>query len=114
MTQFDWSTVPTEQHLKVLDALGDDGHTIWGVSHLAEAGIDSRIIQAFVHTYQSDLSSPKSTIHVNDVPVASLSGVYGLAVLHSLARYHGVTTDKLGRGRQATDLTHKLRALLRT
>ena len=107
-----WESLTRDQQRQVLKVFGHDGHSIYPASYLAEHGVPQEVIEVFAETHESD-GTLKGSIERGGVPVDSMAGVYGLTVLHSLAAYHHVTTDKMGRGFQASDLTNKLERKLR-
>ena len=107
-TKFSWKNISVENQRLLLDIIGYDGHTIWSSQQLLEKGVDAAVVVKFTDKYESDRSSVKSTIFVNNVPVSELDGVYGLTVLWSLADYYNVSSDKNGRGFQAQELTTKI------
>jgi hypothetical protein len=106
--KFMWSDFSRGEQMKVVELMGNDGHTIYDTSRLIEAGLHPRIANTFSHTYKSD-GSLKGSIESNGVYVDELNGIYGLDVLWSLARYFNEESDKMGRGFQARELTEKIR-----
>ena len=103
----------TEFINRVKDALANnkifsDGHTIFKVEFYAPDFTEAELTEArLVQTYESNLSSHKSTIYDNEGQVLrSLTGVYNLDFLYWVAHKVGVTkhSDKGGRGSIASDL----------
>jgi len=108
----DWTQIPVEEQKRLLELMGNDGHSIYGSEFLIKNNIPTSIMLAFGEEIKSDLSSPSTTIYRNNVPVESMRGVYGLRVLWSLASHYKITSSKMGRGFQAQDLTEQLNAFL--
>lgn len=109
-SMFSWSALTINEQKTVLSIFANDGHTIYSTGYLINNNCPTPVIKQFSMRQVSDRADPKSTISINDQPVDEMYGVYGLSVLWSLAHYYNITTDKMGRGFQAQDLTTKLRA----
>ena len=105
--KFLWSDYTKAEQKTLLDLIGHDGHTIWSAKGLIEEGVNPHIIAAFTQDHKSD-GSLKGSIEVDGRYVDGLSGVYGLTVLRSLAGYYNESSDKLGRGFEASELTTKI------
>lgn len=91
-----------------------DGHSIFDPQAFLEAGLPAEVVDHVTRTYQSDPSSPKSTLFVHGQPVAEVSGVYGLDLLRFLAQALGVQhAPALGRGYEARRLQAALHAHFR-
>lgn len=111
---FSWDDISREQQLAVLEMFGDDGHSILNADALrADSDIPTAVIDAFETVEKSD-NSYKGSIFSPETGerLPELRGIYCLAVIRSLAHYHGVRSAKLGRGSEARELTAGIRQLL--
>ena len=111
---FSWDTVSQDEQILVLDMFGDDGHSILNADAMrAESDIPIAVIDAFETVEKSD-GSYKGSIFSEQTGerLLELRGIYCLTVIRSLARHHGVTSHKFGRGSEARELTAGLRAIL--
>lgn len=107
----DWNTLSMADIQTVLEVMGDDGHSIYPDTYLRERHINERVITAFDREWESH-GGFKDQIDVNGKPVPLFRGTYGLTVLRSLAAHFNVSSDKLGRGFEASDLTAKIKRKL--
>ena len=81
-----------------------DGHSIRHPHAFLEAGLPSAVVTHLTRTFKAD-GSPKGTPFVNGMPMAELTGVYGLQVLHFLAAALNVNyAASLGRGSEARNI----------
>ena len=107
---FSWDSVPMQDQVLLINALADDGHSVYDADSLnRDLGLRPEILAQFTHKQVSD-GTWKGTTWSNETgqaiePVA----VYGLDVLRSLAHHYGVTSTAFGRGTEARQLTAGLR-----
>jgi len=103
---FSWANTTAADQAKVLDLIGGDGHTIWSPVALKNDGCSAYIIDAFTTVEKSD-NSYKGSIFSSETGERqeSMTGLYGLTLIRSLARHYGVSSSKLGRGSEARELT---------
>jgi hypothetical protein len=99
--------------LKVMDLIGNDGHSIWAADGLRKCGLPEAWIKQFSQVHKSK-GSWMETIYVNGKAVSELGGVYGLSLLSVLAsRLNAqVTRHYYGRGSEACELTKVILAKL--
>jgi len=87
--------------------INGDGHTIFDPKFYENAGFD---VSHLVSTFESDLSSGKSTIFRDGVVQNSVTGVYSLMFHEWLGRAAGVEwMTAFGRGTQARRIAQALR-----
>ena len=99
------------QLLKLLDIIGDDGHTIFDANGLAEdIGVDVSLFSSWTKDHVSD-GTPKGDITRYDGRIAEhMVGIYGLLLLRSLATMLNLKWKPcLGRGWEAREITKVLR-----
>jgi len=107
---FSWANTTPAEQAKVLEMVGDDGHTIFDADALKEAGASAYIIDHFTTVEKSDGSWKGSiTDSRSGNYVDELRGVYGLTVTRSLASYYGVRSGAFGRGTEARQLSAGIR-----
>jgi len=102
-----------QEILAVADAC--DGHSILCPESLLAIGLDESIAIELTDVFESDLSSGKTTIHVDDLPVNHLRGIGSLDLLERLATY--VNADRSGvvahgRGTRARQLNDAIRTAI--
>lgn len=97
--------------LKLLEHIGNDGHTIWKPEAITEAGFDEALAERFMHSYESDANDPKWMITGRDgKPREKLTGIYGLNVLEAICSDLGIDHyQPMGRGRTAQICTKAIR-----
>jgi hypothetical protein len=101
-----------ERILKILDAVGDDGHGIYVEKKLADVEAPEEVLQHFVKVFASE-PYPKTIITNNDGHVVShMTGVYGLDIIQAIANSMSIHSEKMGRGYAARDLTKKIKEKL--
>lgn len=86
-----------------------DGWSIYTPQYFEEMGLDKEVVAAFDENHKSK-GGYKSTIFVENKPVAGVSGVYGLNLLEFIASTFDVHSGKMGRGFRAGDLCDQLLA----
>ena len=85
------------------DVIDGDGHSIMDPTFYTDAGFDCEHLAT---EFESDTSSPKSTIFKNGVPQEKVTGIYALDFHYWVASECGLMRgrdydDKIGRGSQA-------------
>jgi hypothetical protein len=99
-------TLPGTVILQVIEIC--TGHNILKPGALAEAGLPAEVVTYLTRTYSSG-DSPKQTLFVDDKPVRSLDGIWGLNALRHIAEAVGATYEEaLGRGREASNIKSAL------
>lgn len=111
---FSWANVSLEAKEKLIEVIGNDGHSIWFDWKLLEEGVDPAIVSAFARDWKSDFGSWKSTIYDanGNATNGMRASVYGLTVLRSLAGFYSIESRALGRGFEARELTSGIKAKL--
>jgi hypothetical protein len=111
IVRFDASMKPLIE--KLLETIGNDGHTIWKSSVLKDfsEGITSR----FIKVQKSNKKDYKSTIFDNNGNVIEeIEGIYGLSLLGTICNDLGLEYDsKIGRGFQARCYTESIEKWLK-
>jgi len=92
-----------------------DGHSILSPEALMAIGLVESLANELTDVFEIDLSSGKTTIHVDDLPVNHLRGIRALDLLERLAKY--VSTDQSGvvahgRGTRARQLKEAVRTAI--
>jgi len=110
--------IPNETISKVLDLIGNDGHTIYGVEEFEKFGLPDEFMERHITVHKSHKTNPKGMIFGEGGKLLTeLRGVYGLDVLWGLANEVGADTEKaarkMGRGGQACELTVSIRRALK-
>ena len=107
-------TLGKETLLKILDFLGNDGHTIYSREKIEELGVPQDILATVCikHTYNK--RNPKSVILAADGIKEDLVGVYGLDLLKKISADMGIFTARMGRGWQMRDLQTLVRTEIDT
>ena len=100
---------------RLIDYIGGDGHTIFDAAKLIEGtDVPENKLACWIHTHESDTSSPKETIFANDgTVVAEVRGIYGLNLVESIACALDCHSPMQGRGSMCRDLTVQINAKLR-
>ena len=100
---------------RLIDYIGGNGHTIFDAAKLIEGtDVPENKLECWIHTHESDTSSPKETIFANDGSVvAEVRGIYGLDLIESIAYVLDCRSECMGRGSRCRDLTDQVRAKLR-
>lgn len=104
-------TMPPEKVLACIDGL--DPWTIYEPSYFTERGLPEEAVPLFSKIYESD-GSPKGTItdmSTGEV-VDQIAGIYALDFIQAVAQCFGITSDKMGRGFRARDLSQQIREYL--
>ena len=99
---------------KLLETIGNDGHTIWKASVLKEFSED--IQSRFIKVQKSNKKDYKSTIFDhNGNAIDECEGIYGLSLLGTICNDLGLDYDsKIGRGFQARCYTESIQNWLKT
>ena len=110
--------IPNETIRSVLDLIGNDGHTIYGVDEFKKFGLPDEFMERHITVHKSHKTNPKGMIFGEGGKlVPELKGVYGLDMLWGLANEVGADTGeaarKMGRGGQACELTISIRRALK-
>lgn len=105
-----WKEKSSETLQAIVDAIGNDGHTIWEPTVLDKSGLTNSEVATLVKTYHSD-GSRKGSIIKDDGSIAeSMNGIYGLHVLESIVYGLGLGgTLRMGRGSWARDYTQSIK-----
>ena len=87
-----------------------DGHSIMDAQYYLEHGFDCEHLAT---EFESDTSSPKTTIFKNGVPQEKVTGIYALDFHYWVAGQCGLARgrdydDKIGRGSQAQAIASAL------
>ena len=100
---------------QVMDAINNqvidgDGHSIMDPAFYTDAGFDCEHLAT---EFESDTSSPKTTIFKNGVPQEKVTGIYALDFHYWVAGQCGLARgedydDKIGRGSQAQAIASAL------
>lgn len=98
---------------KLLETIGNDGHTVWKPSILK--GFSEGIQSRFIKTIKSNKKDYKSTIFDNNGQVVDeCEGIYGLSLLGTICNDLGLDYDsKIGRGFQARCYTESIQNWLK-
>ncbi len=85
------------------DVIDGDGHSIMDPAFYIDAGFDC---ESLITEFESDTSSPKTTIFKNGVPQEKVKGIWALDFHYWVASQCGLVcgedyADKYGRGSQA-------------
>jgi len=106
IVRFDATMKP--QIEKLLETIGNDGHTIWKSSVLKE--FSQELQSRFIKVQKSNKKDYKSTIFDNNGNVVDeCEGIYGLSLLGTICNDLGLEYDsKIGRGFQARCYTESI------
>jgi hypothetical protein len=106
IVRFDASMKPLIE--KLLETIGNDGHTVWKPSVLK--GFSEDIQSRFIKKIKSDKRDYKSTIFDNKGQVVEeVEGIYGLSLLGTICNDLGLEYEgKIGRGFQARCCTESI------
>lgn len=106
IVRFDATMKP--QIEKLLETIGNDGHTIWKASVLEE--FSQELQSRFIKVQKSNKKDYKSTIFDNNGKVIEeCEGIYGLSLLGTICNDLGLDYDsKIGRGFQARCYTESI------
>ena len=98
---------------KLLETIGNDGHTIWKASVLKEFSADLQ--SRFIKVQKSNKKDYKSTIFDhNGNAIDECEGIYGLSLLGTICNDLGLDYDsKIGRGFQARCYTESIQNWLK-
>ena len=98
---------------KLLETIGNDGHTIWKPSVLKNFSED--IQNRFIKVQKSNKKDYKSTIFDNNGKVMDeCEGIYGLSLLGTICNDLGLDYEsKIGRGFQARCYTESIESWLK-
>ena len=98
---------------KLLETIGNDGHTIWKSSVLKNFSED--IQNRFIKVQKSNKKDYKSTIFDNNGKVMDeCEGIYGLSLLGTICNDLGLDYEsKIGRGFQARCYTESIESWLK-
>jgi hypothetical protein len=112
IVRFDASMKPLIE--KLLETIGNDGHTVWKPSVLK--GFSEDIQSRFIKKIKSDKRDYKSTIFDNNGQVVEeCEGIYGLSLLGTICNDLGLEYEgKIGRGFQACCYTESIENWLKT
>ena len=116
----EWKDASPKSVLKMVEAIGGDGWSIFPVDWYTDHGIPIELIEPLEEVLKSNLAHPKSTIFKDGKPVDSMKGVYTLRVLYEIAANLSIDEEarqkafvKLGRGTQASELSNAIIEYLR-
>lgn len=105
MTQQNFSTIPAQTVLAIIDHLGGDGHGLYDPSFLTDLGVPDALVESVTTTYRSDGSYKGSIFGTDGNVIDETVAVYSLALYRRINRDLGLPgSSMLGRGFEARQL----------
>lgn len=89
---------------------GLDPWTIYKPSSFVEKGLPEEAVSLFARRYKSDGSAKGSITDLETGEIVDeMEGIYALDFVQDVAWTFGITSDKMGRGFRARDLSQQIR-----